>query len=289
MPPCTHRWVGCGGVCRFLTRLSGVNSWNEVSDAYAQSFGHLCAGTHDKILQVMQNAADEAGNAMQQACRILDVGSGDGRFTQKAVSQGWNVTACDTDPDMVALTNAKAPGRCTVDSLPELTFPDEDFSGVVANFVINHMGDPRAAVRELQRVGKPGATYVFTIWPTGGAGWQGLVAQAFSRAGATELKGHMLPPHLDFERSATGLAAITKEAGLNVISADNWSWDWVVEPAQLWAGIAGGVAGPGARYRAQTPETRSAVEEAFTQLAAEQLHEGKLIFPCTAAVVIATK
>lgn len=61
-----------------------------------------------------------------------------------------------------------------------------------------------------------------------------------------------------------------------------------LEPLDLWAGIAGGVAGAGATYLAQTPDTRQRVHNLFTTRAAEAVGPaGALTFRATAAYVLA--
>ncbi|MFF9076900.1 class I SAM-dependent methyltransferase [Streptomyces sp. NPDC014872] len=41
-------------------------------------------------------------------------------------------------------------------ALPCLPFADDEFDAVVGNFVLNHVGRPREALRELRRVTRPG-------------------------------------------------------------------------------------------------------------------------------------
>ena len=46
-----------------------------------------------------------------------------------------------------------------------LPFADGTFHAVTANFVVNHVPDPRGAVRDLARVLRPGGRVAMTIWP----------------------------------------------------------------------------------------------------------------------------
>lgn len=253
-----------------------MSRWSGVSEAYAASFSTLCEGTIPRMLADLPDGP------------LLDAGSGTGTLTAAAREQGRDVSAVDSDPDMVAMTNAVAPGSCRAAALPDLPFADASFSSIAANFVVNHLPDPRAGVRELARILAPGGRLAMTIWPAGGTGWAPLVAGAFDDAGALQVAGGRLPAHLDFPRTAEGLAELASDAGLHVLQAEVVSWLWEVEPAALWTGIAGGVATPGARYLAQTPDVQQRVRSAFDARATQLAEGGLLQLPNTAVYVLAT-
>jgi ubiquinone/menaquinone biosynthesis C-methylase UbiE len=163
-----------------------VENWSGVSRAYRASFARLCAGTIDEVLSEL------AGE------RLLDVGCGTGDLLAEAIERGWAAEGVDPDPDMVAMSEAVAPGCVRQAALPELPYDDGTFDAVTANFVVNHVPDPRAAMRELARVIAPRGRLAVTIWPAGGAGWSGLVAGAFADAGAVPLPSTRLPEQVDF-------------------------------------------------------------------------------------------
>ncbi|MEV4766482.1 methyltransferase domain-containing protein [Micromonospora chokoriensis] len=60
---------------------------------------------------------------------------------------------------------ARAVRTVPLAALPRLPFTSGSFDAAVANFVINHVGDPRAAVDELRRVVRPAGWIAVTIWP----------------------------------------------------------------------------------------------------------------------------
>ncbi|HET8930554.1 MAG TPA: methyltransferase domain-containing protein [Acidimicrobiales bacterium] len=148
-------------------------------------------------------------------------------------------------------------------ALPALPFADATFAGVTANFVVNHVGEPRAAVRELGRVLADDGRLVITIWPAGGAAWQSPVDEVFATSGAASVASARLPEDRDFPRSIAGLKGLIDEVGLEVHEAGELHWTWRVDPTDLWAGIAGGIATPGRTYLAQTPEVRARIERGF--------------------------
>ena len=225
---------------------------------------------------------------------LLDVGSGTGTVARAAAGRGWRVLALDPEADMASMTRdalnaSDEAARVMRAGLPNLPLTSAGVDAVVANFVVNHVADSRAALGEAARVVRPGGLLALTIWTRAGAGWADLVGAAFEAADATTPPSAQLPEHLDFERSPEGLADITRAAGLSVVVKDRATWRWRVSPDDLWAGISSGVAAAGARYLAQTPDVRRAVQEHFVRLAAAEAHDGLLNFASEATLVVATK
>ena len=251
-----------------------MTTWSGVADAYRSSFGTLCEGTVERLLRDTSGAGH------------LDVGCGSGTLAGRAAGMGREVVALDADPDMVAVTQAVLPGKVVRSSLPHLPFADGEFDVVTANFVINHVPDPRGAVRELARVARPGGQVALTIWPAERNAWGALVAEAFESAGATTVPASRLSPDLDFERSVSGLRGLAETAELRVVDASLVEWVWVVSVEALWRGIAAGVAGVGQQFLAQTPDIQVAAEVAFRSTADAVARDGVLRLPSRAAYVL---
>lgn len=252
-----------------------MSDWDGVVRAYERSFATMCAGTIERLL------ADTDGP------RLLDVGCGTGELAARAVRAGRTVTAVDAEPDMVAAARDRV-DEVVVAALPSLPFDDASHDAVVANFVINHVPDPRAAVAELARLVVPGGQVAMTIWPPGGAGWGPLVGEVLATAGAVPLASQHLPPELDFERTAEGLVGLADVAGLRPRTVTELEWEWRIAAEDLWAGIAGGVGVPGRTYQAQTPQVRAVIAEEFTRrTVALAGADGLLRFPSRAAYVVA--
>lgn len=252
-----------------------MSNWTGVTRAYERSFATLCAGTIEPIL------IDTAGD------RVLDVGCGTGELAARAGRAARTVTAVDADPDM-ATTARKRVRDVVVAALPVLPFVSHSFDTVVANFVVNHVPDPSAAVIELARlVGRHGRV-AMTIWPAGGAGWAPVVGEVLTTAGAVPLPNQRLAPELDFERTPEGLAELAATAGLQPRIVKELEWEWVIAADDLWAGIAGGVATPGQTYLTQTKQVRTAIADGFTRRAAALADgNGLLRFANRAAYVLA--
>lgn len=210
-----------------------MEKWSGVGRAYRQSFATLCAGTIGGVLDSLPDG------------RLVDVGCGTGDLLRSALERGWDAVGFDADPDMVAMASEIAPGRVVEGALPDLPVGDEEFDAVAANFVLNHLGDPRAGMRELARITRSGGTVAATIWPAGGPGWGTLVGATFEAAQVVPIASTRLPEHLDLPRTTDGLAGLAEQAGLTVTAAREITWTWHVTPDALWAGISGGVATPG--------------------------------------------
>src|SRR5690348_5573917 len=185
---------------RWSGSMSRVSSWDGVAEAYRTSFATMCEGTVPRLL------SDAPGG------HHLDVGSGTGALAAAAAARGRTVAAVDADPQMVALSRRPLPGSVLQAALPELPFGSATFDAVTANFVVNHVADTRAGVRELRRVTRPGGRVALTIWTSGTPQWATLVAEAFGAAGVVPLPDQRLSPELDFARSVEGLGGLASSA-----------------------------------------------------------------------------
>jgi SAM-dependent methyltransferase len=254
-----------------------ATDWKDTAEAYATSFAALCAGTTGAILQAIG-----AGRSS-----LLDVGTGTGVVARAAVEHGLTVTACDSDPGMVRYATAALSGiDIATAALPHLPYGDDAFDVVVANFVVNHLPDPRAGLRELRRVCSAGGLCFTTIWPATPAGMNGFWAEILEEAGIEPPVGSRLPPERDFERSETGLGAMMREAGLGDVTATRLRWRFEIEPQALWRGVAGGIATIGATYRQADADGRAALHAAFLQRVAELAPTGALSLPVEAVLAV---
>jgi SAM-dependent methyltransferase len=253
-----------------------VGTWSGDAEAYRESFATLCSGTIERLL------ADTPDS------RHLDVGSGTGTLAARGAALGRKVIAIDADPAMVAVSTAVVPGRVVQGSLPNLPCADNAFDAVTANFVINHVPDPLAAMRELARVVHPAGRVAATVWPAQPAEWAVLVAGAFSAAGVIPIPRQRLSGDVDFERSVAGLRGLVEAAGLEAVTATELTWDWEISVNALWGGISGGVAAVGQTFLAQTPEVQVSAERAFHEAVRPLASDGMLRLSSTAVYVVAT-
>lgn len=265
-----------------MTPVAGLRSarWSGVSAAYRESFAGLCVGTVGRIL-------DDLGDGRGRT--LIDVGCGTGTLTFRAAHRRWTVVALDSDPDMVTSTAAGGlPIMTAQAALPMLGLRDGYADSVVANFVINHVPDPRAAMVEMARVVRPGGRVAVTIWTNKRTAQAELFSESLQAAGAVIVSGPRLPADKDFERTAAGLGEVTRGAGLEPQIQDEIHWDWIVPWKDLWRGIAGGVASIGETYLAQPVEVRVRIEAEMRTRALRLQRNGSLVIPSTAAYVVAS-
>ncbi|HET9655440.1 MAG TPA: methyltransferase domain-containing protein [Kineosporiaceae bacterium] len=173
--------------------------------------------------------------------------------------------------------------------LPHLPLPRGHFDGVTANFVLNHVPDPRVAARELARVVRLGGSVAATVWTDQPTAQAQLFSQALAAADAVAVPGLCSAPDRDFERSVDGLAEVLRQAGLVPRVCRELAWDWDVSWESLWAGIAAGVASIGTTYLAQTDTVRRRVENEMRHMAHALEVDGLVHLPSKAAYVLAER
>ncbi|MEV5432110.1 class I SAM-dependent methyltransferase [Streptomyces sp. NPDC052701] len=126
-------------------------------------------GHHESVLRshTWRTAANSAAyllGSLRPGMRILDIGCGPGTITAdlaELVPDG-HVTGVDRAPGVLeqARATAEARGLANVDfavaDVHALDFPDGAFHVVHAHQVLQHVGDPVRALREMRRVTGPG-------------------------------------------------------------------------------------------------------------------------------------
>ncbi|SDS88716.1 class I SAM-dependent methyltransferase [Actinoplanes derwentensis] len=250
--------------------------WAGQAAAYRDSFAALCAHPAGALLDAGQ---------VRAGGRLLDVGTGTGTVAALAYTRGVKVVAVDAEPSMVEATRRRIPdARVHHATLPDLPFDDGVFDTVVANFVVNHVGDPLAAVSEMRRVTRPGGRVSVTIWPYPAPPAQHLWSTVFDAAGVerpTDLP--RLPPDRDFPRTAAGLSDLLHRAGLTDISGETLSWTHRTTPDAWWSGPANGIGTPGLIMKRQTPETITRIRARYDEhVTPYREPDGRLALPTTA-------
>ena len=254
-----------------------LSRWSGTAQAYADSFALLCEGAVSPLL-------DACGPLSGRT--LHDVGCGVGSVSAAALDRGARVTASDADPDMVAMTTARVGASATVErrSLPATGLTNAAHDVVVAHFVVNHLPDPRAGVRELVRVA--GDVVAVSVWPSEPAVQATLLQQSVARAGAEVPAGQRLPAELDFERSPDGLAALLDEAGLREVRAWEQTWDLRIAPQRLWAGVEAGIGVVGRTWQAADAPTRALMGEAWGEVVAPYVVDGEAVLPTRAVLAV---
>lgn len=111
--------------------------------------------------------------------RLLDLGCGAGRHSFEGLRRGYEVVSVDIDgavlkdvkgmvAAMAAEGQTKTRGFCVNASTLALPFSDGVFDVVIASEMLEHIEDDVSALREIERVLKPGGTAAVSVprrWP----------------------------------------------------------------------------------------------------------------------------
>jgi SAM-dependent methyltransferase len=255
--------------------------WANGAQPYAETFAALCAHPAPDLL---------AAAGVGAGVHVLDAGTGTGTVAALATTAGARVAAIDAEPSMVAATAARLPSadvRLAV--LPDVPFPAGDFDAVVANFVINHVGDPAAAVAALRDVTRPGGRIALTLWPQPSPPAQALWSTVFQQAGVPATGLPRVAAEHNFARTENGVADLLADAGLADIECGRIEWVHRTSAEAWWRGAAAGLSAPGQLLRRQPPEVQRALRASYDRVAETfRGADGLLALPTSALMASAT-
>ena len=128
---------------------------------------------------------------------VLDVACGSGSTTRVAAGEvhpGGNVTGLDRNDGMLAVARARAPDIAWQQGLAEaLPFEEDAFDVVVCQFGLMFFDDREVALREMQRVVRPGGRIAVSVWDKadnspGYAAMIDLIDRLFGKEAANALR-----------------------------------------------------------------------------------------------------
>ena len=196
------------------------------------------------------------------------------------------MTAVDPDLDMRRLATRAAPGAEVLGgALPALAFDNATFDAVVANFVVNHIGDPLAGVAELARVARPRGRVAVSVWPRPLTELHQLWEDVIDASGVQGPPAATLDPGDDFARTPEGLERLLTRAGLQGVEATTVSFVHNVDPEAWWSGPARGVASIGSVVEAQGPDVASQMKYHYDRISCRYLGVDGLLHLPTAAII----
>lgn len=162
---------------------------------------------------------------------VLDVGCGAGGATLFCANRGARVVFTDVVAEKiealrarVAQTQARQSEGFVSDSLP-LPVADASMSRVISMEVLEHVEDPAAFLRELTRVGQPGALYLLAVPDPVGENMQ----KGFAPSYYFERPNHI---HI-FTREEFG--CLVTDAGLEIVSRDSFGFFWTFWMFLYWS------------------------------------------------------
>ena len=162
--------------------------------------------------------------------RILDVGAGTGRLVRH-LNEKIEATAYGVDRSLGMLRRASAESPRAVMDAERLAFSDGAFDAVLAMFVLFHLPDPAAGLREMRRVLKRGGVVAFTTWGDDDPDFRAfdVFDEVLDRQGAAEGRG--LYSRYDPIESAEKCEALLSQCGFSVSSVrtERMAHEWTVD------------------------------------------------------------
>ncbi len=256
---------------------------------------------HKKIAEFTKGATEAllAEAKLKPGMHVLDIASGVGDPAlqiAKAVGPTGRVVATDVGMGMMSLAAELATQQnlhniqfqeASAESLP---FPDASFDVVTCRFGAMFFPDLQKALRECQRVLKPGGKVVFIVW--------GVREQPFTTLTVGVLLRFVPAPEADpdapsmFMFGARGrFESALKEAGYNAVKEEHLSVPatWPGSPEDYWNNFTE-VAAPFKPLLAQLPPARRD-DVRFDVIAGLQKYvkDGCVSFPLEIVLASATK
>jgi SAM-dependent methyltransferase len=221
----------------------GEGRWAGTFRVSGDAYDRL-VGRYSSPLAVL--LADAAG--IEPGMRALDVGCGPGALTAELAGRlgPAAVAAVDPSPEFAAECRRRHPGVDVREAPAEaLPFADTSFDAVLAQLVLQFVGDPATAAAEMRRVLGPGGVVAACVWDFDG-GMRALRA-FWDAALATDPAAPDEATTLRFGRDgelgelfgSAGFVDVT--AGALGVQAGYDDFD------DLWQGFMGGV-GPSGAY-----------------------------------------
>jgi ubiquinone/menaquinone biosynthesis C-methylase UbiE len=156
--------------------------WDSVAGVYDLFVNVVNRKTHVALREIVANLIQPSDDVLECAC-------GTGLLTEVIAQKCAHVTATDFAPKMLARAkkNCAAFGNIAFEQadITSLGYPDNSFDAVVAGNVIHLLDDPVKALRELDRVCRPGGRLIVpTYMNRDQAGKTSGFASAVGKAGA---------------------------------------------------------------------------------------------------------
>lgn len=128
-------------------------------------WGRIFAAGYDRFTASMEDAGlreERRALVAEASGRTLEIGSGTGANVALYPAAVSELVCSEPEPPMARRLHAKHPEVTVVQaSADALPFEDDSFDTAVATLVLCTVGDPAAALAEIQRVLRPGGRLLF--------------------------------------------------------------------------------------------------------------------------------
>ena len=201
-------------------------------------------GHHESVLRshkwrTAENSAGYLLPHLKPHMRILDIGCGPGTITAGLADRvpDGHVTGIDAAEGIVGQARAAAGERTNLDfavgDVYALDYPDGSFDVVHAHQVLQHLGDPVRALREMGRVTRPGGLVAVRDGDYGGFAWypELPVLDEWRSLYMTVARGNGGEPN-----GGRHLLAWARRAGLTDITCSSSNWTYATDTDRSWWG-----------------------------------------------------
>jgi len=141
--------------------------------------------------------------------KILDIGAGDGFFLEMVRGLGWEVAGVELESGAAVFASQRGLSVFGGE-LVEAKYKDNSFDVVHLSHVLEHTTDPRATIREVQRILKPGGKIIIKV-----PNFLGLAYKIFPQA-------LDIPRHL-FHFNKRNLSILLSSTGFKNIKIKHYS------------------------------------------------------------------
>lgn len=201
-------------------------------------------GHHETVLRshssrTIANSAEYLRPHLTANTRLLDVGAGPGSITVDFAGVVAHVTATEIDENALSLSRDLASSRgltnldFAVEDVHALSFADDTFDVVHAHQVLQHVGDPVQALREMRRVAAPGGVVAARDADYAGFIWFPMLPEL----------DHWLDLYRRAARANGGepdagrrLLAWARAAGFDDVTATSSTWTYATPEDRAWWG-----------------------------------------------------
>lgn len=160
-----------------------------------ETYGRDGAFVHELAGGVLEWLSTQSGE------RILDLGCGDGKLTQRIIDAGAIVTGIDTSAEMVAAARARGV-KADHGSAESLPYPDHAFDVVFSNAALHWVRGQDEMLSQVHRVLRPGGRFVAEFGGHGNiAALRIAFAAVLSRHGFASLgdRGNFYPTDVEYK------------------------------------------------------------------------------------------
>jgi SAM-dependent methyltransferase len=201
-------------------------------------------GHHESVLRshkwrTAENSAAYLLPHLAEDAKVLDIGCGPGTITAglaDRVPQG-HVTGIDAAQSVIDQAREAAGDRenlnFTTGDVYALDYPDDSFDVVHAHQVLQHLGDPVRALREMRRVARPGGLVAVRDGDYGGMTWypELPVLDEWRAYYIAVARGNGGEPN-----GGRHLHAWARQAGFTDVTCSSSNWTYATEADRSWWG-----------------------------------------------------